>query len=284
MSNEASVLEKTSTIPGLRQQPQGQPPQIGLTHLPLTSPRGYYRTKVLNLSTGINPLVTAAATLFITCATLRESQPYVLQTHELFQELQHEIKAFETQAQTLNYRSELILVARYILCATIDEIILATPWGNQSDWHKHKLLIAFHNEDWGAERVFFILERLSADPSLHIDILELIYLCLSLGFKGKYQFIENGQAQLETAIENLYQTIRWQRGEIKKELLISKANANAMETTAPVAEHEPLPLWLLLVFMLMLISTLYVIFNFMLGSSTSALFQQFNNTFLKPYG
>jgi len=244
--------------------------RLGLTHLPLSNPRAYYRSKVFSVTSGINPLITAAACLLTTLASLREI-PYVSNVQELYQELAHEIRAFETQAQTQGYRSELILVARYILCATFDEIILNTAWGKQSEWPKHKLLTVFHNEDWGGERFFLILERLSADVALHIDVLELIYLCLSLGFIGKFALMENGLEQLNKTTENLYQAIRWQRGELKKELLIQETTPKSPEIT----QQEPLPLWLLAIFVFIVLSTLYFAFNFMLGNNTIQLFQQF---------
>lgn len=254
--------------------PQATSLQQGLTHLPLTNPRAYYRSKVFSATTGINPLVNAAACLLTTITHLRETT-YLGDVNQLSQELIHEIKAFETQAQTQNYRSELILVARYILCATLDESILMSPWGRQSDWGNYKLLSTFHSEEWGGERFFLILERLSTDYALHIDVLELIYLCLNLGFTGKFQLIHNGQIDLHKISENLYQSIRWQRGDLKKELLLEEITTEIN----PVTVSSPLPLWLIGIFILMIVLTLYVAFNFMLGSNTNSLYQQFMHFF-----
>ncbi len=247
----------------------------GLSHLPLTSPRTYYRSQKVTVNTGINPLVAAAASLFTAVAELRTlaSSPDV---YALYQELTHEIKAFETQAQSQGYRSEIILVARYILCTTLDETILNTGWGKVGDWHK--LLITFHGEDWGGERFFLILERLSADVALHIDILEFIYLCLNLGYMGKYQVIANSHVELEDLTDNLYQTIRWQRGEIKKELLLQGNNLTSAKEKKP-----PISLLLLVILTFTVSLTIYAIFNFMLGSSTNTLYQQLNG-FLQTYG
>lgn len=248
-----------------------------LNHVPLASPRTYYRSKKVTVTTGINPLVAAAASLLTAAADLR-ALPSIPNAYELYQELVHEIKAFETQSQSQSYRSEIILVARYILCTTLDEVILNTPWGKQSDWYQYKLLTTFHGEDWGGERFFLILERLSADIALHIDILELIYLCLNLGYTGKYQILENSHAELENVTDTLYQSIRWQRGEIKKDLLLQE---QALPT---VREKTPLiPLWLFLVCIFMILLSVYIIFNFMLGSNSNTLYQQLNN-FLQTYG
>jgi type IV/VI secretion system ImpK/VasF family protein len=156
----------------------------------------------------------------------------------------------------------------------LDETILTTTWGQQSKWHQHKLLHFFHNEDWGGERFFIILKRLCADPALHIDLLELAYICLSLGFTGQYQFVENNHTQLEKTIEHAYQCIRWQRGDIKKELLVTeetkiathKANLNTKHT------EQSLSVWLLGSFTTTLIGTLYLGCNFLLGQAAAPLY------------
>lgn len=253
---------------------QGAVPQAKplLNHRPLTNPRAYYRSKVYSAQTGINPLVVSATTLLSSCAYLRDLS-YCDDARTLYQELIHEVKAFEAQAQRLGYRSELILVSRYILCSTLDEMILHSPWGAQSDWQHHKLLNTFHNEDWGGERFFLIAERLSADPHLHVDVLELIYLCLSLGYLGKYRNIENGENLLNHIVDTLYQSIRWQRGDIKKELFIADTTST---TLAVNTAADAFPTWLLMIFSLLFLCTLYIGFDVTLSSATNPIYQQFS--------
>ena len=73
-------------------------------------------------------------------------------------------------------------------CApALDEAVLSTPWGAQSEWAQHPLLVALHREAWGGEKFFEMLDRISQDPARYIDLMELQYLCLAFGFAGKYQ-------------------------------------------------------------------------------------------------
>ena len=51
------------------------------------------------------------------------------------------------------------LVARYVLCTFVDNAVLNTPWGAQSDWASQSLLVMFHKEVSGGEKFFEILER-----------------------------------------------------------------------------------------------------------------------------
>lgn len=270
---EPPVLYGTSLDAPLAGLLQVQP-KPSLSHVPLTNPQAYYRSKVMSATTGVNPLITAAAALLALFSELR-ALPLIQDSHTLYEELVHEIKAFESLTQTQGYRSETILIARYILCSALDEMITASAWGEQGHWHKHKLLNTFHNEDWGGERFFLILDRLSADPALHIDVLELIYICLNLGYMGKYQMIENGKIQLEEIMEKLYQRIRWQRGNIKKELAISEepvTTSKSLDTTAP----QQIPPWLLTLLTATLLLTTYTIFNFFLGNNVAPIYQQLN--------
>ena len=60
--------------------------------------------------------------------------------------------------------NEIVLAARYVLCAALDEAVLSTPWGAQSEWAQHPLLVALHREAWGGEKFFEMLDRVSTDP------------------------------------------------------------------------------------------------------------------------
>jgi type VI secretion system protein ImpK len=104
------------------------------------------------------------------------------------------------------------------LCAGLDEAVLSTPAGGQSEWAQHPLLVALHREAWGGEKFFEMLDRISVDPARHIDLIELQYLILAHGFTGKYQMLDRGHEQLADLQRNLFRTIRNQRGAMPPEL------------------------------------------------------------------
>src|SRR5262245_20997204 len=163
------------------------------------------------IGVGLNPLVRAAIPLLLVTAQLREavSSMYVpgLRRHVL-----DEIRTFEEQARASRVPNEVILSARYVLCAAIDEAVLSTPWGNQSEWAQHPLLVQLHREAWGGEKFFEMLDRISQDPSRHIDLMELQYLALVFGFEGKYHVQERGHERLQQVQQDLYRRIRDHRG------------------------------------------------------------------------
>jgi type VI secretion system protein ImpK len=163
------------------------------------------------LGLGLNPLVQAASPLLLLIGGLRSSTSSTdvsgLRRHAL-----EEIRRFEENAQRAGVRNEIVLAARYALCAGLDESVLSTPWGAQSEWAQHPLLVALHREAWGGEKFFEMLDRISVDPARHIDLMELQYLILALGFTGKYQMLERGHEHLADLQQNLYRKIRAERG------------------------------------------------------------------------
>ena len=162
---------------------------------------------------GLNPVVSAAWALLSEVVGLRVcSGRENLGT--LNDRLSLAVTQFETRALQGGVESSQVMSARYVLCSAIDEAVVTTPWGAQSEWPKMSLLSRFHNETFGGEKVFQLLERLSRDPVKHLAILELLYLCLSLGFEGKYRVMERGGPQLEAVRDALYRQIRHVRGEL----------------------------------------------------------------------
>ncbi|NVZ50494.1 DotU family type IV/VI secretion system protein [Pseudomonas sp. B6002] len=123
------------------------------------------------------------------------------------------IARFETRAAHEGVESSQVKYARYVLCSVLDEAVVTTTWGNHSDWSKVSLLSRFHNETFGGEKFFQVLDRLSRDPVKHLAMLELMYLCLALGFEGKYRVMTRGTEQLEAVRDALYRQIKHVRGD-----------------------------------------------------------------------
>jgi type VI secretion system protein ImpK len=163
------------------------------------------------LGLGLNPLVQAASQLLLLMGQLRNVQAS-MDVSSLRRYALEEIRRFEDQARAGGVRNEIVLAARYVVCAGLDEAVLSTPSGSQSEWAQHPLLVALHREAWGGEKFFEMLDRISVDPAQHIDLMELQYLVLALGFSGKYQMLDRGHEKLADVQRNLYRTIRNQRG------------------------------------------------------------------------
>jgi type VI secretion system protein ImpK len=177
------------------------------------------RTSVLPVASGLNPLVRAANPLIELALPLRR-RAAIADIEGLRTELVRMVRAFEHDARASGIDTEKLAAARYCLCTCIDEAISGTPWGS-GVWASRSLLVTFHNEASGGERFFLILQRLAQDPARNIDVLELLYVILSLGFEGRYRLIDGGRSQLESVRERLERIIRGQRGEFEAGLSVN---------------------------------------------------------------
>jgi type VI secretion system protein ImpK len=166
---------------------------------------------------GLNPLVRAASALLSLVGKLRNtvSHPDV---EGLRRYLVQEVQKFESEARAHGADSESVLTARYALCSLLDETVLGSPWAAESIWSEQSLLSEFHKEAWGGERFFQVLDRVMHEPARNLDLLELLSICLSLGFQGKYGVGERGRGELEELQNKVYAIIRTQRGEFERDL------------------------------------------------------------------
>lgn len=185
-----------------------------------------------------NPLVAAANSLLVLIPQIRATpahpSPQLLREHLL-----DEVRQFEMRAQQAGIPNETILGARYCLCTALDEAAALTPWGGGGVWSAHSLLVTFHNETWGGEKFFQLLAKLSQNPRQHIDLLELLYYCLLLGFEGRYRVADNGRSQLDTVRQRLLLILRDVRGEYAVPLSPHWQDAPLLAQV----RRLPIPLW-----------------------------------------
>ena len=213
----------------VRPMPGGRAASGGHAPAPVASkqaatPSNYARQPNIDLASeqfrnsyGLNPLVNAASVLIAVFCKTRSSisHPNVAGLH---QQLVQEIRSFDNKMRTAGLKHEIQLSARYIICTILDEAVLNTPWGAESALTQKTLLSTFHNETAGGEKFFLILDRMRNAPAENIDILELMYICLSLGYEGKYRVVNRGRDALEQLRDELFHIIRSHRGEYERTL------------------------------------------------------------------
>lgn len=224
---------------------------------------------------GTNPLVAAANPLLDLIpqirATAAHPSPAMLREHLL-----DEVRQFELRAQQAGISNETILGARYCLCTALDEAAALTPWGGGGVWSAHSLLVTFHNETWGGEKFFQLLAKLSQNPAQHLDLLELLYYCLLLGFEGRYRVMDNGRSQLETLRQRLLRILRGARGEYA--LALSPHWRD--EPAQTPLRRLPVPLWVFGALAAVLALALYWGLGWRLGSQSDGVFASISQ--LKP--
>ncbi|TGZ98760.1 DotU family type IV/VI secretion system protein, partial [Rodentibacter pneumotropicus] len=162
-------------------------------------------------SSSYNSLVELANPLLATALRLRKLS-HLDDITELYSRMKNEIVALSEKVKELNYDSAFQLSFRYCLCTFIDEMVMATPWGSSSIWGQRSLLAHFHNETWGGEKFYSILSRTMLEPEKYRELLEFMYICLALGFKGQYALGHHGQENIQNILLKLQKTLRPLRG------------------------------------------------------------------------
>lgn len=142
----------------------------------------------------------------------------------LYQSVRNKINAAIGEVRALGCDTATQQVFSYALCSLLDEIVMGTRWGKHSAWSQRSLLSAFHQETWGGTNFFTLLDHLSVDATKHQHLLELMYLCLCAGIKGKYGNLPKGDEAVEKVIKKLHGILRPLRGETPTQLFDPLSN------------------------------------------------------------
>ena len=164
-----------------------------------------------------NPLLEAASPLLRAQADMPEylEADAIVELRSL---LEHEIRIFQKLCEQTNIRRDHMLGASYCLCTALDEAAMQTTWGKAGDsgveWITTGLASTFHEDRKGGDKIYLLIGRLMTEPKEHIDLLEVIYRILSLGFLGRYRFETDGHRKHDTVRQRLYTEITAQRGPV----------------------------------------------------------------------
>lgn len=159
---------------------------------------------------GENIILSACSDILTLAGNIKSLEPSN-SIEQLRVDIDRLISHFSNELSNASVSNEIILTARYILCCLLDELVLSTPWGTESSWSQQTLLSKYHNETWGGEKFFLIVNKLLEQPQKNINLIELCYVCLSVGFSGKYRVSPQGQNELIQISQRLYQHIEQNR-------------------------------------------------------------------------
>jgi type VI secretion system protein ImpK len=227
---------------------------------------------------GANNLLAAAAPLLAVAIRIGSDRGRAPNVEQLRRAMVEAVREFEKRALATGLDTRSLRAARYALCATIDDLVLSTPWGSTSTWAAQSLTSIFHNEVSGGERFFEILQQMEQDLGRHSEVVELMYLCASLGFEGRYRVMPRGIAALTELRDSVYRTIRQRRGDFERDL---SPHWRGLETGyKPLIQR--IPLWAVAAATVGLACLIYVGFNFSLAGTSDIAFTEIAG--LPPHG
>jgi type VI secretion system protein ImpK len=188
----------------------------------------------------VSPLAAAASPVLQLLNRLRlvrrPPDPQALRERAL-----QDLRAFELASREAGIAMELLRPAHYALCASLDDVVLNSPWGAASDWSKQTLVATLHRGVRSGDQFFEQLRQMQAAPQKFLPVIELMYLCLSLGFLGRFRQTR-GEGELEQWRTAVHATIAARRPAADPEL--SRRWRGAAAPYQPA--RRGLPVWVAL--------------------------------------
>jgi type VI secretion system protein ImpK len=164
-----------------------------------------------------NPILRSAGPLLLMLGRLRVALAHA-SFASLMEQVADAIKFFEKDIRSAGISEAQANTAKYIICATADDIVQNIPTEDRHVWTQYSMLSRFFGERIGGVRFFDELTRLKQDPVVNYGVLELQHTCLAIGFQGIHRTSGGGVATLQQIQRDLYETLRRVRPKVYREL------------------------------------------------------------------
>ncbi len=164
-----------------------------------------------------NPILRSAGPLLLLLGRLRVALARA-SFASLMEQVADAIKFFEKDIRSAGISEAQANTAKYIICATADDIVQNIPTEDRHVWTQYSMLSRFFGERIGGVRFFDELTRLKQDPLVNYGVLELQHTCLALGFQGIHRTSAGGVSALQQIQRDLYETLRRVRPKVYREL------------------------------------------------------------------
>ena len=113
---------------------------------------------------------------------------------------------FEKNCKAIGIQSESIRDSKYALVALIDETVLSVPGICRDYWFTRPLQLDLFGDNIAGEEFYNKLQKMMLEIEVKKDVLEIYYICLSLGFEGRYK-IYNAEERV-TIMDELGRKLR----------------------------------------------------------------------------
>ncbi|WP_027056079.1 type VI secretion system protein TssL, long form [Mesorhizobium erdmanii] len=185
-----------------------------------------------------NPILAAAAPLLMLFGQFR-LVPVERQADPLAEHVAEAIDKFDRVLEKSCAAEEDARIAKFVLCETADDLIGNLPWPRKDAWAQHSMLSQFFHVEPNGTGFFEALNKILASPEAHYDLLELMHVCLSLGYEGQYRGLIRDDTSLERVRRDVYETLRYFRPRAAEDI-----SPRWQGLAATVAQSSTrLPLW-----------------------------------------
>lgn len=201
LEQTAEALAQKDTLP--------EPPKSVLQTEQVLARQPPQPDRLVALRGAASPLFEAAGSLLDVLPVLARmrGQLDTARAYKIRRQLVIDVASFQSVCQDARLRYEDIVIASYALCTALDEfasdalIDEISPQSKTesaaSAWMAHSLAVRFHGDAKGGDNIFRLIGRALIEPGKHIDLLELFFVVLRLGFEGVYRNASNGRREMD---------------------------------------------------------------------------------------
>jgi type VI secretion system protein ImpK len=118
--------------------------------------------------------------------------------------IDEQFRDMDVRARQADIPQQDVQLAKYAIAAFIDETILTSSWAIKDAWADKPLQLAYFNDFSAGEEFYTKID--AARGAKNASVLEVYYLCLALGFRGKYvdlQGMEKKKILMDTMLREI---------------------------------------------------------------------------------
>lgn len=131
------------------------------------------------------------------------------------------LEDFEKRAERYRFNHKIVQVSKFALASFVDETVLTNNFPLRDEWEKYPLQLEYFGEQLAGNKFFDKLQAMLKQIEVTQDAVEIYYMCMLLGFKGRYGVYEQ-----------------------EKLLAIMQTTANALVKIGKIRPVELSPHWL----------------------------------------
>lgn len=176
--------------------------------------------------------------------------------------IDEQFRELDVRARQADIPQEDVQLAKYAVAAFIDETILTSDSPAKNAWADRPLQLAYFNDFSAGEEFYAKIDALRG--ARKTSVLEVYYLCLALGFRGKYVDLQ-GMEKKKILMDTMLREIR-----SASPPEVQGLSPRGLPPDALPALARNLPAWLAAAAGGLILLGLYLLFAFLLGARADA--------------
>ena len=100
------------------------------------------------------------------------------------------LEEFEKRAERYRFNHKVVRVSKFALASFVDETVLTNNFPLKEEWERYPLQLEYFGEQLAGNKFFEKLQAMLKQMKVTADAVEVYYVCMLLGFKGRYAVYE----------------------------------------------------------------------------------------------